>query len=446
MEFSVVDRNAVLSRMDEQHEMMEDKIQLGIEANRKGFAKLKFMDRDGKPLSNVKVSIKQKNHAFKFGCNFFKYKCFASEEENALYEERFKKLFNLAVIPFYWKDFEPTNGQMRFEKSSVFIDRRPPSELCLEFCRENGIEPKGHPLFWGTHMPEWLPKDWEQVKHYLVRRLKAIGERYDGIIKSFDCVNEVTSLPVLTSEVDMHSSHYRNLVPMPGSYTEEVFKLAERYFAESHLILNETGGAWTCPTPSGKAAFHLLIDSLLRKGCRIDEIGLQYHVFTDADGMKAMANTMFNPHQLYSVMDAYGEFGKPLSVSELTINGYDEAVQEELVYNLYRIWFSHPAVSSIVYWNLGENCAIESGNGWSEKKYKGGLIRDDFSERPSYRVLDRLINKEWHTEIEKEAVEGSLWFKGFYGDYEIKASCSGHEIVRDIRLIKGGFDEFSVII
>ena len=61
MEFSVVDRNAVLSRMDEQHEMMEDKIRLGIEANRKGFAKLKFMDRDGKPLSNVKVLIKQTN-------------------------------------------------------------------------------------------------------------------------------------------------------------------------------------------------------------------------------------------------------------------------------------------------------------------------------------------------------------------------------------------------
>ena len=98
MEFSVVDRNAVLSCMDDQREMMEDKIRLGIEANRKGFAKLKFMDRDGKPLSNVKVSIKQKNHAFKFGCNFFKYKCFAAEEENALYEERFKKLFNFFRI------------------------------------------------------------------------------------------------------------------------------------------------------------------------------------------------------------------------------------------------------------------------------------------------------------------------------------------------------------
>lgn len=441
-----VDKEAVLRFMVEQRDYMEDRIEHGIETNRKGFAKLKFMDAEGKPISNVKLSIKQKTHDFKFGCNIFKYKCYSTDEANALYEDRFKKLFNLAVVPFYWRDFEPEEGKMRFEKDSVFIDRRPPSEAIMEFCRENNIEPKGHPLFWGTFLPDWLPKDFEQIKPYIIRRLKAISERYDGIIPSFDCVNEVLTLPILSNEMEPHSSDYRNSAPVSEEFPEYMFKMADRFFPSSRLILNEAGGNWGNGAKKRRIPYYMLIENLLLKGCRIDEIGLQYHIFSEAKDLPERAETNFNPKDIYTVLDTFGEFHKPISISEITVNGYDEELQEELIYNLYRMWFSHAAVSSIVYWNLGENGAIENDSGWSERQFRGGLIRDDFSERPAYKTLDRLINQEWKTNIDAVAENEYYWFKGFYGDYEIVASANGKEVKKDIRFTKTSFDEFTVVL
>ena len=41
------------------------------------------------------------------------------------------------------------------------------------------------------------------------------------------------------------------------------------------------------------------------------------------------------------------------------------------------------------------------------------------TEKPAYKVLDRLINHEWKTALETETQGDSLSFRGFYGEYEI---------------------------
>lgn len=41
------------------------------------------------------------------------------------------------------------------------------------------------------------------------------------------------------------------------------------------------------------------------------------------------------------------------------------------------------------------------------------------TEKPAYRVLDRLINHEWKTNLEVKVQGGSLAFRGFYGEYEV---------------------------
>ena len=57
-----------------------------------------------------------------------------TDDKNAEYKKRFKELFNLATIPFYWCDLEPEEGKLRFAKDSPKIYRRPAPDLCLEFC------------------------------------------------------------------------------------------------------------------------------------------------------------------------------------------------------------------------------------------------------------------------------------------------------------------------
>ena len=46
-------------------------------------------------------------------------------------------------------------------------------------------------------------------------------------------------------------------------------------------------------------------------------------------------------------------------------------------------------------------------------------MRFDMTEKPAYKVLDRLINQEWNTSFEKCMEDTELQFRGFYGEYEI---------------------------
>ena len=74
---------------------------------------------------------------------------FETEEKNRIYREEFKKYFNIATIPFYWKDLEPERGKPRYAKNSYLVYRRPASDLCLEYCADNVIGPKAHCLIIG---------------------------------------------------------------------------------------------------------------------------------------------------------------------------------------------------------------------------------------------------------------------------------------------------------
>lgn len=443
----MVDREKTMKNFYEQKDFMEDKIKSGIEANRKGWFKINFIDSAGNPLKGGKVTVKQKTSEFKFGCNAFKLGCFKKDEQNADYEEKIKKLFNMVTLPFYWDDFEPQDGKMRFDKNSPFIDRRIPPEFGLEFCKKNGIEAKGHPLFWHPMLPDWLPDDFDKIKPYWTRRLEEIAKRYDGVIREFDCINECVSVPLLHRERKPGEPTYRNCKPIDGRFPEWAFKQTAHYFKKSKLVLNETAGPWGDQYRDALSAYYLLIENLLNKGCQIDVIGLQYHNFNTPETMPELANEFYNPMRLFRVMDLYSRFGKPLSVSEITIPGADEELQAEIVKNLYSIWFSSANIESIIYWNLGDNCAITSDDheGWAEDIYKSGFFRNDFTNKPAYDVLDELINHEWRTNLCYDETKDNTMFKAFYGDYEVSVERDGKKVTRDLHLSKNGWEEFNFV-
>ena len=141
------ERREILRSFEENKDYINKRVSEGIEKSRKGNLSLKILDKSGKPVSNANVEINQVSHEFKYGANIFMLDEFECEEKNALYRERFKEICNIATLPFYWKDLEPTEGKPRFEKSSERVYRRRALDLCIEYCKENGIEPKEHCLF-----------------------------------------------------------------------------------------------------------------------------------------------------------------------------------------------------------------------------------------------------------------------------------------------------------
>ena len=155
------DRNAVLRYFCANAAATDARVKAGIETNRKGDATLLFTDAQRRPCENVHVKLRQTRHDFKYGANLFG----LSETKNgaehaAAYRERFAAAFNFATLPFYWQANEPEPGKYRFAKDSPYMYRRPPIDMCLEFCEANGIEPKAHCLNYMT--PGEFPKWWRR--------------------------------------------------------------------------------------------------------------------------------------------------------------------------------------------------------------------------------------------------------------------------------------------
>ena len=64
-------RSTALRYFDENKDFMEGYVKSQIEKNRKGKAKIIVKDKNGNLISGAKVTIKQKNHEFKYGANIF---------------------------------------------------------------------------------------------------------------------------------------------------------------------------------------------------------------------------------------------------------------------------------------------------------------------------------------------------------------------------------------
>ena len=420
-------REEALRYFDESRDFMEGTVRENIERYRKGKATLTVTDATGKPLSDATVSLKLKNHEFRHGANIFMLEELETEEKNAAYKAAFPQVCNLATIPFYWSDLEPTEGKPRFAKDSPRIYRRPATDLCLEYCLENGIEPKCHCLNYDSFIPAWLKgADVFTHKKALSRRFRVLAERYRDAIPSWEVTNETLDSYTPTR---YHSRFFHE-----KDFVDWSFREADRYFPNNRLIINDYR-VFDESFCDDRSLYYMQIERLLSGGwAHLDSIGMQFHSFFPKESEGHMAFYRYRPEFLYQVMDQYAKFGLPLQITEMTIPAYsndaeDEELQAELLRKLYTVFFSHPAMEAVIYWNLVDGYAAFAPMGdmtAGENVYHGGLLRFDLSEKPAFRTIRDLFQKEWHTEVTAQTdASGALSFRGFYGDYEVTVTHGG---------------------
>lgn len=359
---------------------------------------------------------------------------FESAEKNELYKKYFADAFNMATLPFYWDALGPERGKTRYAKDSEKVYRRPAVDLCLEFCEKHGMEPREHGLAYEGFFPMWL-KDASvtEIKQALEKRYQEISKRYKYKISTIEVTNE------------MFGWEGRTAFYKESDYVERCFKLAETYFPSNELVINKwTGAVWgdIC-TPNNK--YYLYIERNMLKGARIDAIGMQYHMFYRRDKEYNETRAYYDPQRLHNTMDLFSNFGKPLQITEVTVPAYsndpeDEAMQAEIIEKLYSVWFSHPNVEQIIYWNLPDGYAAFAPQGdmtAGENYYYGGLLRFDMTPKPAYYTIKNLFEKTWHTEAELNSDEdGKANFRGFYGKYDVELNVDGKIITKEIRLTK----------
>ncbi len=445
------DRRKVLEKFETQKEYMEKRVNEGIEANRKGDAKITVAYKNGNAVGGATLKIKQKNHEFRFGANLLMLDEFENAEKNANYREIFKDTFNMATLPFYWNATEPEQGKTRYEKGSPRVYRRPAIDLCMEYCEENGIEPREHALAYEYWFPNWmadLPLD--EVKALYEKRCKEIAERYADRIRTIEVTNEI--------EWDKGKTA---LYEAPD-FIEFCFKTARKYFPDNQLVINEgTNACWRdrCRT-TDKYFANIELNKL--KGAPIDAVGMQFHMFDKREDEYNATRSVYNPIWAYDHLDMYSRFDNPIQITEVTIPAYsndseDEAIQAEIIDKMYSIWFSHPNVEQIVYWNLvdgyahlwsndpDEIAASQGDMSIGENYFYGGLLRYDMSPKPAFHKIRELIKERWHTELETATDnDGAATFRGFYGEYDIEIMVDGKIHTKTLNLSKNGEKEFKI--
>lgn len=389
-------------------------------------------------MPGVKVRVRQHDSPFHFGANLFKLDDYPLEELNRKYEDAFCALFNGATVPFYWRTLEPEQGRPRFGAHSVPIARRPPPDKVVKFCEERGLRMHGHTLVWCFRkwsVPDWLPENPEEAAPLWEKRIAEIAARYGTRIKRWDVLNEPVAFYDRTPRG----------IRMTDDYEAKAFAWAEKYFPDgTRFDVNEINPAWTSGGIDGwtdkMGDLTRLLERLLSARRRVGGIGLQFHVFSDADLARVLSGQIYTPEILLNALDHYARFNLPVHVSEITLTspgntsaGLD--AQALAARNFYRLWFSHAAVDSITWWNLADGGAAPG-----ENKVCSGLLFDDMRPKPAYHVLHDIIRREWRTRTEGVTdADGCFRFRGFHGSHVISTESGNADsgIQSSITLVPG---------
>ena len=388
-----------------------------IEKHRKGRATISVKDKQSNPLKNVPITIEQIGHDFLFGSNIF---AFRQSEPNlqGLYRRRFAELLNYATLPFYWWSFESEREKPNYE----YIDE------ITEWCQEEHIACKGHPLVWNHNACRWLPDDVDEIKRLSNARVAEIVARYKGKIDRWDVVNEAVD-PGRFDNLMTKAWLHHGRIPL----TIESFLIARNANPNATLLINDY---------RVEEAYCDVIKELQdESGNRIyDVIGIQSH----------MHGGVWNAERIWEVCERYAQFSVPLHFTETTVvsgartdKGWEttpegEEEQVKSVEKFYTLLFSHPAVEAITWWDFSDKHAWQNA--------PAGFLRKDMSEKPVYEWLMAHIKGEWWTKTKVETEEdGDVAFRGFYGDYRLTTiGTDGKVVSKEIYLAKGGENRFSL--
>lgn len=427
-------RELYMKRYNEHKDEVDSRIADGIEKNRKGLCRVRLTDKNGNPVTGKKIKITQKKHDFKYGANIFMLDEFQDEADNAEYRRFFKEYFNLATVPFYWDGLEPAEGKPRYEKDSEKVYRRPSPELCVEYCEENRIDSKLHCLVYDKFVPDWLVKlPLDEVKKKYEERFRQISERFSGRMFEFEVINELLC--------ELRWNH-KTALSKERDIIEWSFNTARKYFPDETLVINEGNPIQSLAAEDYRHPYFMMIENALLKGVSIDKIGLQNHLFTgvsahtpeEYDRSVRSGVAMNDPMLYYKGLDIIAQLGLPLEITEITVPTFgdtpeDEELQADMLKLWYSVWFSHPAVNTIVYWNTVDGYAYTGNPNWIENNCRGGLWHHDLTPKKSAIMLKELFSKIWHTDLELITDKnGYVEFRGFFGEYTVEADGEKFEI------------------
>jgi len=365
---------------------------------------LRLADREQSPLAGAEISVEQLSHAFPFGCNLFAYGSFDADADQQRYLESFTRLFNLAVVPFYWSLTEPLEGSPDYSKD---VRGLPGPEPMVRWCRGQGLKVMGVPLVSPTARPPWLrPKSPEDTARIVEAHVRDVAGRFKGQVDYWDVTPGVW--PTLTF----------SRLRMPATYA---FGWASEADPEAQLLISHPAVWPLCAATRRNARQPFALAGVILDA-------------RQADGA-------WSPAEFEAHLDRLTRYDAVVHVGRVMIPGApkDEARQAEQVEAFYRTAFAAPAVGSITWWDLSDRFARRGA--------PGGLLRRDLAPKPAYQALAKLIRDEWWTSAGGQCgPDGKFTFRGFLGRYRVRATLDDGSVgVWDIRITADGPDRIDLV-
>ncbi len=387
-----------------------------VYSHRRASCKIYVTDKAGMPVSNQKLSLKQTNHEFLFGCGAFDTIPYVNDDpqvDKEFLKDRVDKwlaLYNYGTLPFYLGKYEPEEGKP--EEASRMN--------AAKFLNSHNVKVKGHPLCWHTACADWLMEyDNKTILEKQLKRIERDVTAFKGVIDMWDVINEVVIMPIF----DKYDNAITRICKDKGrvGLVKEVFAAAKAANPDGIFLINDFNTS---------ISYEILIDGCLNAGVPITAIGIQSHQHQGYWGAE----------KVHQVLERYEHFGLPIHFTENTLisgeimpahiedlNDFQvptwpttpegEERQMKEVEEMYRILFEHPKVEAITGWDFADGAWLGAPS---------GVIRKDNSVKPVYTRLKEMIKGEWWTDTEICTDEnGYATVEGFKGDYIV--ACDGKQ-------------------
>ena len=362
-----------------------------IEQIRKRDVRLQITDSNGLVVPGTIVQVRQTKHQFAFGT------AINGNISNPQYAGFLKTNFEWAVMEndSKWYANEPSRSNVTYTVADTLTN----------FCYANGIEMRGHCLFWAVDqfVQPWVTNlSNPALLVALTNRLNSAVNHFKGTFGAWDVNNEM-----------LHGNFYGNRL---GNWVNPwMFQQARSLDPNLQLFVND----YNVVAGGETDAYKQQIQNLIASNAPVGGIGCQGHFGSTVD-----------PTPTEQRLDSLAQLGLPIWITEYDSLNADENVRADNLETLYRMAFSKPAVDGILMWGF-----------WAGSHWRGSnatIVNLDWSLNEAGRRYQSLIT-EWTTLTNGVADSGGGFsFRGFHGSYDITLTPPGGQpILRQITLATG---------
>jgi endo-1,4-beta-xylanase len=392
-----------MKNLPDQGSEWRDEADRRIERIRKGDLVIELRGRDGAPVRDARLAFRLKRHGFLFGTAIAHAPFADPSDVGRHYRQFILDHFSGLVC----------ENEMKWYATEVERGREDygPADALLAFAEQNDLVMRGHCLFWDKE--EWV-QPWiaalekNELRAAMERRLAAAVGRYAGRLACWDVNNEI-----------LDGGFYRQHVGLDA--TAWMFREAEKLDPKTPLFVNEYG---ILGEPDRTGRYLVLIRDLRERGAHVGGIGVQSHDcdrFT-VDAAPALApgerpqwlmTSPLTPSIFLAALDRlHAETGLPIHLTEISARLPDPARRADVLEMMFRLAFSHSAVTAIMLWGFGANTH------WMGPD--AALMDADGKLTLAGQRISRLLREEWTTRGSAVSdADGRLGFRGFYGSYEL---------------------------